>query len=241
MIGLGIRSVGLFAKPQVAILSTGDELGGGGEQLPPGRIDGTNRPMLRLMLERAGADVTDLGIVIDDPKEIVSALVSAAAGHDLLISSGGASAGFADHLTAAVSQRGYLEFWKLDIRPGKPVGFGDIDDCPILLLPGNPVAAAGFVLLGRALIEKIGGESKVDRRLVLPIGIDFTKSAGTVQVLLARIESHGPTGSTRVMPLGQQGSASLAALAAAQFLIVLRPEQTTIVAGDLVNVLPLWS
>jgi molybdopterin molybdotransferase len=90
--------------------------------------------------------------------QLLAALVGAAGDHDLIVTSGGASAGFADHLTQAVSQRGHLEFWRLDMRPGKPIGFGDVDHCPILILPGNPLAAvAGCAILGRTLVYRLAG------------------------------------------------------------------------------------
>lgn len=155
LIALGIRSIAVYARPKVALLSTGDELVDDLRPLSRGEIYDTNWPMLSILLENAGAEVTDLGIIRDDPGPIVSTLVTAAADHDFIVSSGNASAGFADHLAKAVRQRGYLEFWKLDMRPGKPVGFGDIDHCPILLLPGNPVAAAsGFAIIGRFILDR---------------------------------------------------------------------------------------
>lgn len=144
----------------MALLSTGNELVEAPGALAAGQIYDTNRPMLALMLEAAGAEVTDLGIVRDDPDEIVSTLVAAASEHDLLVSSGGASVGFADRLTRAASQRGFLEFWKLEMQPGKPIGFGDVDHCPILLLPGNPLAAAvSCALFGRPIVTRLESRS----------------------------------------------------------------------------------
>ncbi|MGJ7042346.1 molybdopterin molybdotransferase [Shinella sp. BE166] len=237
---LGLRSVLVAARPKVALLSTGDELVDNPGLLEPGKIFDTNRPMLLRMLQAAGAAVTDLGIARDDPELILERLVAAAADHDLLVSTGGASAGFADHLTRIIVRRGYLEFWKLDMRPGKPVGFGDIDDCPILLLPGNPLAAAAsFALLGRAIIARLGGKGSNERHAWhLPVTSKIAKPPGRTQVLLGRLRQGLLGRATAVEPLPDQGSARLRYLAVADVMIVLHSEQTEILEGDVVEVLP---
>ena len=239
---LGLRSVLVMPRPKVALLSTGDELIDSPGFLEAGQIYDTNRPMLAQMLKAAGAEVTDLGIAGDDPEAILAKLVEAAGGHDLLISSGGASAGFADHLTQVIARRGYLEFWRLDMQPGKPIGFGDIDDCPILLLPGNPLAAAaGFALIGRSIVARLEGRTLdgADVRC-LPVSRALSKPAGRTQVLLGRLGNAPATGMTVVEPLPDQGSASLRYLALADVMIVLHPEQSEVGAGDPVEVLPVW-
>ena len=239
---LGLRSVLVMPRPKVALLSTGDELIDSPGFLEPGHIYDTNRPMLAQMLKATGAEVTDLGIARDDPETILARLVEAAGSHDLLISSGGASAGFADHLTQVIARRGYLEFWRLDMRPGKPIGFGDVDGCPILLLPGNPLAAAaGFALLGRSIVARLEGRT-VDAAQVrcLPVSRALSRPAGRTQVLLGRLGKDPATGMTVVEPLPDQGSASLRYLALADVMIVLHPGQAEIGAGDAVEVLPVW-
>lgn len=238
---LGLRSVLVTPRPKVALLSTGDELVDSPGFLELGRIYDTNRPMLSRMLRAAGAEVTDLGIAGDDPEAILARLVEAAGDHDLLVSSGGASVGFADHLTRIVSRRGFLEFWKLDLKPGKPVGFGDIDDCPILLLPGNPLAAAtGFALLGRAILARLAGSGGVaSGALRLPVATPLSKPAGRTEVRLGRLRHGGQGGATVVEALPEQGSASLRYFALAEVMIVLHPGQAEIGEGDIVEVLPL--
>lgn len=239
---LGLRSVLVSPRPKVALLSTGDELVEHPDPLAPGQIFDTNRPMLSHMLQAAGADVTDLGIARDDPEAILARLVDAAADHDLLISSGGASVGFADHLTRIVSRRGFLEFSKLDMRPGKPVGFGDIDDCPILLLPGNPLAAAvGFALVGRPILTRLAGRRiEDDGFLHLPVDRPLSKPAGRIEVLLGRLRTNGRDRMSVVEPLPYRGSASLRLLALADVMIVLQPDQADIAAGEGVATLPVW-
>ncbi len=239
----GLRSVLVFPRPKVGLLSTGDELVQSPGFVAAGQIYDTNRPMLLPMLQAAGSEVTDLGIAKDDPEEILARLVEAARDHDLPITSGGASVGFADHMTEVVSRRGYLEFWKLALRPGKPIGFGDVDDCPILLLPGNPLAAiAGFALVGRALVARLEGRKVVGSRAVwrLPVSGPLAKPSGRTDVLLGRLRHDPSGGATAVEPLPYQGSASPRYLAEADVLIVLHAEQAEIRAGEPVEVLPIW-
>ena len=199
---LGIVSLHVNPRPKVPLLSTGDELRGAPSPLGPGQIYDSNRPMLAIMLEAAGAEVTDLGIVGDDPDHLLATLVGAAADHDLIISSGGASAGFADHLTRTVSQRGHLVFWKLDMRPGKPFGFGDVDHCPLLILPGNPLAAAaGCAVFGQAIVEQLTGQkTKGGTNLRLPISKPYPKPFGRTQILPGRLATDPVTGTTIADP-----------------------------------------
>lgn len=239
---LGLPSVAVNPTPRVAVLSTGDELLDAPYSLAAGQIYDSNRPMLSLILEGAGSDVTDLGIVRDDPDQLLATLVSAAADHDLIISSGGASAGFADHLTHAVSQSGRLEFWKLDTRPGKPIGFGDIDHCPILILPGNPLAAAaGWAVLGRAIVHRLAGcNTEFGSRLRRPISKPFLKPLGRTQILLGCLSADKTSGATIIDPLAERGSASVLSLSHATHLIVLNNNQGDVNTGDVVDVMPLW-
>lgn len=239
---LGIPYLKVLDKPRVALLSTGNELFDLPHLLAPGQIHDTNRPMLRQMLQDAGVHVTDLGIVADDPTAIVSILAYAAKSHDLIVTSGGASAGFADHLARAIQEKGTLEFWKLDMRPGKPIGFGEINGIPILVLPGNPVAAAaGFAIIGRTIIARLAGAGGVaSKRSMLPFTTWYQKPAGRTQLLMAQVmtqcDGRGPT----ISPLAQQGSANYVALANAQVIAILGPEQTEVLPGDLVEIEPLW-
>lgn len=239
---LGIRSVLVAPRPRVAILSTGDELVERPDPLEVGQIFDTNRPMLSHMLVAAGAEVTDLGIAPDESEAILARLIEAAPDHDLLISSGGASIGFADHLTTVVSRRGFLEFWKLDMRPGKPIGFGDIDDCPILFLPGNPFAAAvGLVLVGRAVLARLEGRSTSENGFLrLPVDRALARSTGRIDVLLGRFRNDPQSGATIVEPLPYGGSAGLRYFALADVMIVLQPGEGEIDAGDLVDTVPVW-
>ncbi|MGB3390484.1 MAG: gephyrin-like molybdotransferase Glp [Pseudaminobacter sp.] len=237
---LQMKCVPVLQRLRVALLSTGDELSERNDPLKQGGIVDSNRPMLKGWLEKLGCIVEDLGIVPDSADTLLHRLVDAAATSDLIISSGGASVGPADHLARLIVRRGYLEFWKLAMRPGKPVGLGDIDDCPILALPGNPFAAAtAFTLIGRTLIARLSGDKSADPApLVLPLVRSVPTQGTRLQVLAGRFAlSEG--GATGAEPLEVQGSASLTALAGAQGLILLPGDRKSFAPGDPVQFVPI--
>jgi molybdopterin molybdotransferase len=159
---------------------------------------------------------------------------------DLIVTSGGASVGEEDHLTRVIRRRGHLEVWRLKIKPGKPVGLGDIDDCPILALPGNPVAAAmNGLMLGTPLVAALSGaRDLMPRSLRLPLATAVAKRLGRWEALLGHfVQAPGqPTG---VAPEPKTGSAMLSALAAANGFIVLPEAIEHIAPGELVDFVPL--
>ena len=238
--GLGLSHVGVQPTLRVGLLSTGDELARPGMSLGAGQIYDSNRPMIAQFLTREGVEVTDLGSAPDDPAAIEACLAAAAPDHDLLLTSGGASVGFADHLARIVSDNGSLTFRRVDMRPGKPVAFGEIAGCPILLLPGNPLAAlAGFVLFGRRILRRLRGETPGHDSLWLPLSQGFEKPARRALVLSARLQRRAEDGMTHVVPWPNQGSASLPVIAEADVLALLPPGPEAIAAGSVVEVLPL--
>jgi molybdopterin molybdotransferase len=234
-----VTAVPVLHPLRVALLSTGDELQEGAAPLGPGRIIDSNRPMLRALLHGLGCSVADLGILPDDPEPLLATLIAAAAAHDLIITSGGASVGDADHLNRLIARRGFMEFWRLNMRPGKPVGLGDIDDCPILALPGNPMAAAvAFTLIGQRLIGRLAGDPVLrPDALSMPLAHAATKGAGRLEILAGR-RAILPDGQSGVAALKVQGSASLVALSQAEGLIVLPIAADKVAAGALVAFVP---
>ena len=154
-------------KLTVALLSTGDEVRAPGELLRRGQIHDANRYILAGLLERLGVDVSDRGIVRDEPAVLSEALQRAAAESDLIITSGGVSTGEEDHVRAAIANHGSLYFWRLAIKPGRPVAMGQIGSTPLAGLPGNPVAALlTFALVARPMIEALGGATPHVRQAV---------------------------------------------------------------------------
>jgi molybdopterin molybdotransferase len=155
---LGQDRLPVFEKLRVALLSTGDEVHEPGTELPPGAIYDANRIMLGALLRRLGCRVSDLGIRPDRQAALADTLATAAQDHDLIVTSGGVSTGEEDHVRAAIERLGRLDFWRLAIKPGRPVALGQVKGVPLIGLPGNPVAAAlTFAILGRPLILRLSG------------------------------------------------------------------------------------
>jgi molybdopterin molybdotransferase len=161
---LGITELEVRRRLKVAIFSTGDEVMEPGTVRSDAAIYDANRYLLAALLERLDAQVTDLGILGDDPAELARALGQAAAGHDLVITSGGVSTGEADHVRTAVERIGSLVFWRVAIKPGRPVAMGvirgstNIDSAAFIGLPGNPVAVfVTFVRVVKPLLRRLGG------------------------------------------------------------------------------------
>ena len=186
------------------------------------------------------AEIRDLGILRDDPHAVEGALSAAARDCDLLVTSGGMSVGHEDHIRSIIGRRGTLDIWPLAIKPGRPVGLGDIDDCPILALPGNPIAAVvTFIAFGRMVIDVLAGAlDDPPAMLALPAGFASAKARGVRQFLLASVERQ-KSGATAVVPCNRQGSAMLSALAVSGGLIVLGEDCERVEPGEFVDYLPL--
>ncbi|MBO0739109.1 MAG: molybdopterin molybdotransferase MoeA, partial [Alphaproteobacteria bacterium] len=135
---LGCRELAVFRPLRVALLSTGDEVREPGPALPPGCVYDANRFMLAALLAGLGCEVTDFGIRPDRESALADTLVAASDGHDLIVTSGGVSTGEEDHVKPAIERLGRLHFWRLAIKPGRPVALGRIGGIPLIGLPGNP-------------------------------------------------------------------------------------------------------
>src|SRR5947208_3544680 len=168
-------------------------------RLPAGRRPATRSAAL---LRAQGCIVSDLGICPDDAAGLADTLAAAAAGHDLIVTSGGVSTGEEDHVRAAIEQLGRLDFWRLAIKPGRPVALGQLKGVPLIGLPGNPVAAAlTFAILARPLILRLAGASMTPPLTVtVPAGFAYRKKPGRREYLRASIErpSGGDNGGAAV-------------------------------------------
>jgi len=155
---LGLSHVEVRRRPRVAVFSTGDELREPGAPLSAAAIYDSNRFTLTTMLRRSGCEVTDLGILKDNRDAMQASLWAAAQRHDLIVTSGGVSTGEEDHVRAAIAARGSLVFWRLAIKPGRPVAMGVVSGTPLVGLPGNPVAVfVTFAHVLRPLVAAIAG------------------------------------------------------------------------------------
>lgn len=186
---LGVTTLAVRRRLRVGVFSTGDELAPLGTRLGAGKIFDSNRPMLLSMLARAGADASDLGILPDRTEALAAALASAAATHDLLLTSGGVSTGEEDHVRAAVSQAGRLDHWRVSIKPGRPVAMGTIHGAAFVGLPGNPVAVfVTFAHIVRPLLAALSAEAwQPPRRMPVRIGFAHRKKLGRREYLRASL------------------------------------------------------
>ncbi|MDS4032218.1 MAG: molybdopterin molybdotransferase MoeA [Candidatus Contendobacter sp.] len=237
--GQGIAALEVLRRPRVAVASTGDELYEPGVELPPGAIYETNRYVLIGLLRRLGCAVTDLGILRDDRDVVLPALREAATSHDVLLTSGGVSVGTADLVKDVIAELGRIEFWRLAVKPGKPVTFGRIQDCVVLGLPGNPVSVmVSFLLFARPLLLKLmGTEPAEPSRLRVTADFPFRRKPGRREWLRARLRldpERGPLAS--IYPNNSSGA--LSSLSWADGLVELPETCAGVAPGDVVDYLP---
>ncbi len=223
---LGMTTLEVFRPLRVALFSTGDELALPGKPLAPGQLYDSNRTMLRAFLEADGLVVTDLGILSDDAPSVKVALVEAAAGHDVVITSAGISTGEEDHVAASVSA---LHFWRLAVKPGRPLALGGIGNAAFVGLPGNPVAAAAcFVMLVRPMLGLLGGGGwTLPPSTSVPAGFTMKKKTGRREWLRVRLDGNGAA-----RKAGPDGSALLHVMAEADGLLDIPEHVTAITPGD---------
>ena len=246
---LGLTELGVRRRLKVAIFSTGDEVVEPGSPRGAAAIYDANRYLLRALLERLGAVVTDLGILADEPAELARALAKAAAWHDLVITSGGVSTGEADHVRAAVERIGSLVFWRVAIKPGRPVAMGVIRAAPrkdyaahagaaFVGLPGNPVAVfVTFVRIVKPLLLRLSG-AKPQILLPLPVRAAFAYKKKKdrreyVRVALRR----APDGEIEAVKHPQDGAGILTSLTETDGLLEFPEDVTSIAPGERIGFL----
>lgn len=239
---LGIASCQVFRKIRVAVISTGDELQQPGLSLAQGQLYDSNRIVLHTVLTRLGCEVTDGGWVADQPEALKNRLLSLAAKHDVLISSGGVSVGDSDFTRQVLAELGSVHFWKVAIKPGKPFAFGAIEQagnhCWFFGLPGNPVSAvttceqlvvpAVNYLQGRAAAGKVLWPARAAQ--------PFRKTPGRLDMQRVRIEVQAD--GVSVEPAGIDSSAMLTSLLHADGLVWLEQDRANVTAGENVQVQP---
>ncbi|MFK7993708.1 MAG: gephyrin-like molybdotransferase Glp [Granulosicoccus sp.] len=241
---LGIASVEVFRPLRVAFFTTGDELCSlsehtPGESLPAGMLFDSNRHTLACLLQSLGVEAIDLGIVRDDEQATRDALVHAAKVADVIVTSGGVSAGEADFVTRVFHELGSVHFWKLAMRPGRPLAFGDVDNAVFFGLPGNPVAVmVTFVEFVKPAIRYLSGMNDVEP-VTLPAISESTlrKSPGRIEYQrgILRVNSEGVL---VVASTGKQGAGRLSSMSQANCLIVIEAETDGVKPGDKVGVQP---
>lgn len=241
----GLTQVTAYAALRVALLSTGDEVVETGQPLPPGRLYDSNRLMLRALLTAMGTVVTDLGIQKDSRAGITEALERAVAGADAVVTSGGMSMGEEDHIKAAIEAQGRVDFWRLAIKPGRPVGLGQVKagdgrSVPIVGLPGNPVAAfTTFALVGRPLLQGLAGQAvRPPQRMRAVAAFDYKKKRDRREFVRARISGYDASGMPQVEKFGRSGAAILTSLVGADGFVELGEDVERLEKGQSVAYLP---
>jgi len=228
---LGVADVAVYAKLKVAILTTGDELVDPGEPLGPGQIYNSNRYTMLGLLAKAGCEVVLCETLKDTREATRSTFERAAAAADLIITSGGVSVGEEDHVRAVLEETGGLSLWRMAIKPGKPMAFGEVDGTPVLGLPGNPASVlVTLLVVGMPFIRVCQGRPGVtgpgER---LPAGFSIDETSFRRQYLRAR-KSRGDDGPV-IAAYPNQSSGVLSSACWAEGLAVV-PENATIVLGD---------
>lgn len=242
---VGRTEVAVFRRLRVALFSTGSELREPGQPLPPGCIHDSNRYGVMAMLGALGCAVTDLGILSDQAPLIRAALDQAAEGHDLIVTSGGVSVGEEDHVKGAVDALGALHFWKLALKPGRPVALGAIRGAAFLGLPGNPVSAlVTLLLIGRPLIHRLQGRTETPLvRYPLTAAFSFTKKPGRQEFIRVWTET-GADGRPVLRAFPSQSSGVLSSMVQATGLADLSRDGTGVRDGEMLDYIPfteaLW-
>jgi molybdopterin molybdotransferase len=226
---LGIGTLVVRRRLRVAVLSTGNEIVEPGGALPPFGLYDSNRYLLIGLLRKLGVEAHDLGIVADDPAPLAAAIDAAAAAHDLVLSTGGVSTGEADHVKAAVEKLGRLVFWRLAIKPGRPVAMGVVRGTAFVGLPGNPVAVfVTFVHVVRPLILRLAGAAPEPfRSLPVRAAFGYRKKRGRreyVRVALRR----GADGALEAVKYAQEGAGIITSLTETDGLVELGEDRTTV-------------
>lgn len=237
---LGLAKVAVFRKLKVTFFSTGDELRTAGEALGPGEIYDSNRYSLYGLLRKLDVDITDLGVLRDRREDIEQALNMAAATSDVIITSGGVSVGEADFVKETLEKLGSLSFWKIAMKPGKPVAFGQIGAAVFFGLPGNPVSVmVTFFQFVRPALLKMTGETAppaaftVRARAASPL----RKRPGRFEFQRGILEQPAP-GEFLVRSVGAQGSGILRSMSEANCFILLESDRTRVEPGEEVEVQP---
>ncbi|MEO8654825.1 MAG: gephyrin-like molybdotransferase Glp [Ramlibacter sp.] len=235
---LGIATVSVVRRLRVAFFSTGDEILSVGDAPREGAVYDSNRYTVFGLLRRLGCDVIDLGVVRDEPALLEAAFRDAAARADAILTSGGVSVGEADYTKAMMKKLGDVAFWKIAMRPGRPMAVGRIGPAILFGLPGNPVAVmVTFLAFVRpALLRMMGCTAEPLPLLKARSQEPIRKKAGRTEYQRGRV-STGGDGSLQVRTTGNQGSGVLSSMVQANGLIVLHHQQGNVAAGDEVDVM----
>jgi molybdopterin molybdotransferase len=227
-------------RPRVAILATGDEVVMPGEPLGRHQIISSNGLSLAAFVTACGGEPIHLGIAPDD-RAVLTAMAGAAVGADLLVTSGGASVGEHDLVQSALGEAGMqMDFWKIAMRPGKPLMFGRIGPTPVLGVPGNPVSTlvCALMYLKPAIAVMLGLQEEARPQPTALLGCDLPANDSREDYLRSRL-SYDPEGRLTATPFPKQDSSMLSLMAKADCLVIRAPQAPAIKAGATVSIVPL--
>lgn len=235
--GLGVSEVSVFQRPTVALLSTGDELLLPHDPIVPGKIRDMNTYSLAAMIESLGAAVLPLGIARDTAQDVEDKLLSAVEqGANVIVSSAGVSVGTRDVVKAVLENLGAIGFWKVNMRPGKPLAFGHVQGVPFFGLPGNPVSSlASFEIFVRPSLLKLMGQFHAITTYDVVLGEDMTSDGreSYIRVVLRR-----ENGRLTAYSTGTQSSGALSSLVKADGLLIIPADVKQVQVGDILQVRP---
>ncbi len=239
---LGQNALDVRRPVRVGIFSTGNEIVEPGSERDAAQLFDSNRFMLAAMLRRLGCDVSDFGILGDDRARIAAVLDKAAVGCDLILASGGVSTGEADHVRASVESSGSLVFWRVAIKPGRPVAMGVVRGVPFIGLPGNPVASfVTFVHVSRPAVLALAGATD-EPALFTPLtaAFGYRKKPGRREYVRASLRRRDD-GTVEAVKFPKEGAGILTSLVDTDGLVELGEETVEVRPGDLVRFLPYTS
>jgi len=230
--GCGVAALAVRPRPRIGLLISGDELVPAGEARGPGAIWESNGTLLAALLARLGYGVAERRVVADQPAALALALEQLAAGCDVVVSTGGVSAGDADWIRPLLAERGAVDFWKLFLKPGRPFAFGQLGGRPFFGLPGNPVAAAitALQLLWPALQALEGATPELLPRLRVRLATPLQRGAGRPELARARLQV-GAAGELLALVEGSQASSRIGSLQGADLLLEIPAELGALPAG----------
>ncbi|WP_045374005.1 bifunctional molybdopterin-guanine dinucleotide biosynthesis adaptor protein MobB/molybdopterin molybdotransferase MoeA [Vibrio campbellii] len=237
---LGFGEANVFRKLKVAVFSTGDEVQAPGTEQKANSIYDSNRFTIMGMLEKLGCEILDFGILEDNEQLMIEALENASAQADVVMTSGGVSVGDADYIKLALDKLGQIDFWRINMRPGRPLAFGQINDKPFFGLPGNPVAVmVSFINFVEPALRKMQGEQGWKPLKVSAIATENLRSRQGRTEFSRGIYEPDETGRLNVRTTGKQGSGILRSMSEANCLIEISPAVDTVKAGESVTIIPL--
>ncbi|WP_104035304.1 bifunctional molybdopterin-guanine dinucleotide biosynthesis adaptor protein MobB/molybdopterin molybdotransferase MoeA [Vibrio jasicida] len=237
---LGFGEANVLRKLKVAVFSTGDEVQAPGSEQKANSIYDSNRFTIMGMLEKLGCEILDFGILEDNEQLMIEALENASVQADVVLTSGGVSVGDADYIKLALDKLGQIDFWRINMRPGRPLAFGQINDKPFFGLPGNPVAVmVSFINFVEPALRKMQGEQGWKPLKVSAIATESLRSRQGRTEFSRGIYELDETGRLAVRTTGKQGSGILRSMSEANCLIEISPAVDTVKSGESVTIIPL--